>query len=167
LPAGVTYSFSAPHPTLTSTKLTVGTTLSISPAGAVLPLNDDYTVMVQATTTIGITSYAPIRLVLRSAKYTSVTKAACNAAKQMSANLAWQINGSGMPSVWIQDPTTPIFPGRLWVEPVPAVGGEQTGYWINNHQGYFYWLIDQSAGIPANFDNALMQTNVGAIYNCP
>ena len=31
----------------------------------------------------------------------------------------------------------------------------------------FYWLIDQSAGAPANFDNALQYTNVGGIYKCP
>ncbi len=48
-----------------------------------------------------------------------------------------------------------------------ATGTVQTGYVIDNKSSSFYWLIDQSAGAPANFDNALQYTNVGGIYNCP
>jgi hypothetical protein len=30
--------------------------------------------------------------------------------------------------------------------------------------GSFVWLIDQSAGIPANFDNAMKYANLGILY---
>jgi hypothetical protein len=81
--------------------------------------------------------------------------------------VSWQINGSGVPSLWIQDTTTPAFPGRLWLEPAAAAGTVQTGYIVNNKSGRYIWLIDQSAGIPADFDNALMYTNLGPLYSCP
>jgi hypothetical protein len=51
---------------------------------------------------------------------------------------------------------------------VPANGSEQTGYWINDRShNYFYWIMDQSAGGPANFDNALTENNLRKIYSCP
>jgi len=33
--------------------------------------------------------------------------------------------------------------------------------------GSFVWLIDQSAGIPANFDNAMKYANLRILYKCP
>jgi hypothetical protein len=166
LPAGVTYTLSKPTVTLTATT-PVSDTLTISPADATLPLNDNYTILVQASSTSG-TTYAPIRILMRSATYTSATKNSCNASNQMSANLAWQINGSATPSLWIQDPTTPNFPGRLWIEPAADTGNATTGYSINNDtQRFLYWVIDQSNGIPTNLDNALTTKNLGSIYKCP
>jgi hypothetical protein len=120
-----------------------------------------------ATGTGGITNYAPIRLLMRTASYTSVTKVGCNGSNQMNANLAWQVNGSDSPSIWIQDPASPMFPGRLWVDALTDTGSEQTGYVINNTKGYLYWLVDQSAGAAASFDNALKYTNLGLLYKCP
>jgi hypothetical protein len=166
VPAGMTYSFTPATVSVTSAK-SVTSSLSLSPAGAVLPLNDNYTVLVQATDSSGATSYAPIRLLMRSATFTSVTKVGCNSSNQMNVSLSWQINGSSVPSLWIQDGASPAFPGRLWIEPVAASGTMQTGYIVNNKQGSFVWLIDQSAGIPANFDNALKYANLGFIYRCP
>jgi hypothetical protein len=166
LPAGVTYSFTPASVSLTSTNKSVATSLSISPAGAVLPLNDNYTVLVQASAG-GSTSYAPIRLLMRSAVFTSVTKVGCNSSNQMDASVSWQINGSGSPSLWIQDPTTPSFPGRLWISSAPASGTMQTGYIVDSKAGFYIWLFDQSVGIPANFDNALKYTNLGPLYSCP
>jgi hypothetical protein len=167
LPPGLTYSFAPASVSLTSTKTSVATSLSISPAGAVLPLSDNYTVLVQACAAGHGTMSAPIRLVMRYAQFTSVAKVGCNSSNQMNASLSWQINGSAVPSLWIQDATTPIFPGRLWVQPVAAAGTEQSGYVIDNKKSIFIWLIDQSAGIPANFDNAFKYTNLGVLYSCP
>ncbi len=31
----------------------------------------------------------------------------------------------------------------------------------------FVWLIDQSAGAPAIFDNAMKYGNLGILYQCP
>ncbi len=167
LPPGVTYSFTPASVKLTSTKTSVVTVLSISPAGAVLPLGDNYTALIQASAAGGGTSYAPIRLLTRSAVFTSVSKVGCNSSNQMNASLSWQINGSSAPALWIQDATTPAFPGRLWMALPAAAGTVQTGYVIDNKSSSFYWLIDQSAGAAANFDNALQYTNLGGIYNCP
>jgi len=167
LPSGVTYSFNPATVNLTSAKSSKVTVLSISPAGAVLPLSDNYTVLVQASAAGGGTSYAPIRLLMRSAVFSSVTDAGCNSSDQMNVSLSWQVNGSGAPALWIQDATTPAFPGRLSMELPGATGTEQTGYVIDNKSSSFYWLIDQSAGAPANFDNALQYTNLGGIYKCP
>jgi hypothetical protein len=92
---------------------------------------------------------------------------ACNSSNQMSASLTYTTGGSQTPSIFIQDPTTPSFPGRLWTD-VPVSGTEQTGYWIDNGKAnYFYWIMDQSAGIPAIFDNALGWVNLRATYACP
>jgi hypothetical protein len=167
LPPGVTYSFNPATVKLTSAKSSKVTVLSISPADAVLPLSDNYTVLVQASAAGGGTSYAPIRLLTRSAVFSSVTNAGCNSSNQMNVSLSWQVNGSSAPSLWIQDATTPAFPGRLWMELPAATGTVQTGYVIDSKNSSFYWLIDQSAGAPANFDDALQYTNVGGIYKCP
>jgi hypothetical protein len=168
LPSGVTYSFVTPSFPLTTAKPTVGTGLTISPAGAVLPLNDNYTITVTATGTGGQTGSAPIRVLMRSAAIPSATSAGCNGSNQMSVDLSWQINGSGVPAIWIQDPTTPNFPGRLWMDPSNPVSSADTPYNINNgKQSFWYWLIDQSAGLPATFDNALHVKNLGALYDCP
>jgi hypothetical protein len=167
LPPGVTYSFAPASVKLTSKTQSIVTKLSISPQGAILPLGDNYTVLVQAGPANGSISYAPIRLLMRSATFTSVTKVACNSSDQMNASVSWQINGSGAPSLWIQDATTPTFPGRLWIESAATAGTMQTGYIINGKAASFVWLIDQSTGIPANFDNALMYKNLGPLYSCP
>lgn len=167
LPPGVTYSFNPATVKLTSAKTSKVTVLSISPADAVLPLSDNYTVLVQASAAGGDSSYAPIRLLTRSAIFSSVTNAGCNSSNQMNVSLSWQVNGSSAPSLWIQDATTPAFPGRLWMELPAATGTVQTGYVIDSKSTSFYWLIDQSAGAPANFDNALQYTNLGGIYKCP
>jgi hypothetical protein len=167
LPPGVTYSLTHSTTKLTSTRPTISTELTISPASAVLPLNDNYTILLQATSSTGVISYAPIRLSLRTAKVTSTSAAGCNSSNQMSANMSWTSSGSSEPSIWIQDSTTPNFPGRLWIEPVPAVGTEQTPYSITSTQDSLYWIIDQSAGAPAIFDNAMNFTNLGLLYDCP
>jgi hypothetical protein len=166
LPSGMTYSFTPASVSLTSTNKSVASTLSLSPAGAVLPLSDNYTVLVQAGAGGG-TSYAPLRLLMRSATFTSATKVGCNSSNQMNASVSWQINGSGSPSLWIQDATTPAFPGRLWMASAPASGTMQTGYIVNSKAGLYIWLIDQSVGIPANFDNAFQYKNLGPLYSCP
>ena len=166
LPPGVTYTFTPASVTLTSTNKSIASTLSLSPAGAVLPLNDNYTVLVQASAGGG-TSYAPLRLLMRSATFTAVTKVGCNSSNQMNVSVSWQINGSSSPSLWIQDATTPAFPGRLWIASAPASGTMQTGYIVNNKAGRYIWLIDQSLGIPANFDNAFQYKNLGPLYSCP
>ena len=46
-------------------------------------------------------------------------------------------------------------------------GTVQTGYIIDNKKGSLMWLIDQSTGIPANFDNAFAYKNLGLLYSCP
>jgi hypothetical protein len=166
LPPGASYSFS-------KTKVTVAaggsikSLLTISLSDAVLPLHDSYTLIVQGTTAGGVNSYAPIRLQARLASFTSFSKAACNSSNQMSANLTFTTGGSAVPSIWIQDPTTPSFPGRDWMD-IPSSGTEQTGYWIDNGKAnYFYWIIDLSAGAPAIFDNALAWVNLRGSYSCP
>ena len=168
LPPGVTYSFNPATVTLSAKNTTVTSALQISPATAFLPLDDNYTVLVQGSAAGGITGYAPIRLLTRDALFSSATKVGCNSSNQMSASLGWQIGGSGAPSIWIQDPITPIFPGRLWIENAPAAGTATTDYSItNNTQRFLYWAIDQSNGIPANFDNALGVRALGPLYSCP
>ena len=87
LPPGVTYSFNPATVKLTSAKPSKVTVLSISPADAVLPLSDNYTVLVQASAAGGGTSYAPIRLLTRSAVFSSVTNAGCNSSNQMNVSL--------------------------------------------------------------------------------
>jgi hypothetical protein len=168
LPPGTSYSLSKTSVALTKNTTSAASTLTIAPGTAVLPLNDHYTVVVQATTTTGVTRYAPVRLVTRNGLFLSTTSAGCNNLNQMSANLKWQINGSGVPSIWIQDPQTPSFPGRPWLDPAQALGMGTTGYSItSSNQLFLYWIIDQSAGLPANFDNALGFTNLAKIYKCP
>jgi hypothetical protein len=167
LPSGMTYSFSRPSVTLTATKQSVVSSLSISPAGASLPLNDNYSVLVQASAAGGSTGYGPMRLLMRTAKYTSVTKVGCNSSNQMNASLSWQMNGSSAPALWIQDSTTPNFPGRLFMNLSGSSGTVQTGYTINKKASSYYWLVDQSAGAPATFDNSLNYWNMGSIYSCP
>lgn len=167
LPAGASYEFSATTVTLTATKKTIAAKLTISPGTAKLPLNNSYTVVVLATAANGVTSSAPMRLSVRTAQL-SATSAGCNSSNQMSADVTWAINGSGVPSIWIQDPQTPGFPGRQWMDPAADAGTTQTGYWITSGSHYFrYWAIDQSAGTPATFDNALGVVNLQGLYNCP
>jgi hypothetical protein len=43
----------------------------------------------------------------------------------------------------------------------------QTGYIVNNKAGRYIWLIDQSVGNAATFDNAFQYKNLGLLYNCP
>jgi hypothetical protein len=165
LPPGVSYSFSKNQVKVTAGG-SVSSRLTISLTGVVLPLQDNYTLVVQGTTA-GTNSYAPIRLQARNASFSSLSKLACNSSDQMSVSFTYNTAGSASPSIWIQDPTTPTFPGRLWME-VPASGTEQTGYWIDNKKhNYFYWMIDQSAGDAAIFDNALAVTNLKGLYSCP
>ena len=111
-PPGVAYSFVPASVSLTATNKSVATKLSILPAAAVLPLGDNYTALVQASAAGGSTGYAPIRLLMRSAMFTSITKIGCNSSNQMDVSLSWQINGSSVSSLWIQDTATPAFPGR-------------------------------------------------------
>jgi len=168
LPPGATYSFTKTSVTLTKKVTLVNSNLTIYPVTATLPMDWNYTVVITATTTTGVSASAPLRLVTRNGLYTTVAKNSCNDQNQMSADLTWQINGSGRPSVWIQDPLTPSFPGRAWRDPAGAQGSQNTGFTITNKTSPFlYWLIDQSAGIPATFDNALGVTNLGKIYVCP
>jgi hypothetical protein len=165
LPPGATYSLSETQVTLTAGG-SVHSRLTISLSDAVLPLQDTYTLVVQATAG-GVNSYAPVRIQARGASFTAMAKVACNSSDQMSASFNYASGGSSTPSIWIQDPTTPTFPGRLWTE-VPTSGTEQTGYWIDDKKhNYLYWMFDQSAGGSAIFDNALTVTNLSGLYSCP
>jgi hypothetical protein len=166
LPPGATYTLSKPTLTLAAGG-SVRSLFTLSLSGATLPLQDNYTLIVQATTAAGVNSYAPIRFQARLGSFTAFSMLACNSSNQMSASLTYTTGGSQTPSIFIQDPTTPSFPGRLWTD-VPVSGTEQTGYWIDNGKAnYFYWIMDQSAGIPAIFDNALGWVNLRATYACP
>jgi hypothetical protein len=167
LPPGLTYSFTPATVSLTKTKTTAVSSLSISPAGAVLPMRDNYTVLVQASGAAGSTGYAPIRLLTRYAKFSSVTKVGCNSSNQMNASLTWYIDGSSVPTMWTQNSTSPVFPGAVWIDPAAESGTTQTGYTIDNKKSSLVWLFDQSAGAPANFDNALRYANLGLAYKCP
>lgn len=167
VPPGATYAFNPSTMKITAAKPARIAGLTISPATAAMPLADNYTIVVRAQPTGGAAAYATFRLYTRSATFTA-TSAGCNSSNQMSANLTWQINGSGTPSIWIQDPQTPRFPGRLWVDPAPAQGTDQTDYSITSKALHFrYWAIDQSAGIPANFDNTVGLIDLGPKYTCP
>lgn len=168
LPPGLTYSFTPASVSLTSKKTSVASSLSISPAGAVLPLSDNYTVLVQASAAGGSTGYAPIRLLTRNAVFSKVTKVGCNSSNQMNASLTWSINGSSVPTLWIQTASTsPVFPGTVWIDPAAVAGTTQTGYTIDSKKPNLVWLFDQSAGAPANYDNAMRYGNLGLAYNCP
>lgn len=168
LPPGVTYSFNKTSVTLTAKSKATPVTLTISPADAVLPLKDNYTVTVEATATGAGSSSIPIRFFTRSATFPTATSAGCNSSNQMSANLTWQINGSSTPTIWIQDSASPNFPGRVWLDPAADKGSGQTPYSVDNRSSYsLYWVIDQSAGIPTIIDNAVANINLAALYKCP
>jgi hypothetical protein len=167
LPPGFTYSFTPASVTLNAKTTSIASTLSISPAAATLPLSDDYTVLVRATPVGAATTYTPVRLNTRTAKITAAAKVACNSANQMSATVSWQMNGSESQGIWIQDATTPVFPGRLYATSTGSTGTVTTGYTINNKLTNLLWIIDNSTGIPANFDNALAYRNLEALYKCP
>jgi hypothetical protein len=169
LPPGATYLFTKTQVNLTKKVTSANSNLTIYPATATLPMDWNYTVVVTATSVLtGASVSAPLRLVTRSGLYSAVTKIGCNELNQMSAQLTWQISGSGTPSVWIQDPLSPNFPGRPWRDPAGAQGSQPTGYTITNKTSPFlYWLMDLSAGNQANWDNAVGVTNVGKIYVCP
>jgi hypothetical protein len=48
------------------------------------------------------------------------------------------------------------------------VGSGITDYSITSKKQRFnYWIIDQSGGLSANFDNALRVTNLEPLYQCP
>ena len=91
LPAGVTASFSKPSVVIVKNTVQVTDTLTVSPADAVLPLHDNYTLLITAAGTGGVTASVPIRLLMRNAAYTAHSSAGCNAQDQLSANLAWNI----------------------------------------------------------------------------
>jgi hypothetical protein len=168
LPPGASASFTKTSVTLTKTVTSASSSLTINLGTAVLPLNDNYTVVVTVASTTGITRTVPLRLVARNGLYLSQRSAGCNSLNQMAATLKWQIDGSGTPAIWIQDPQTPNFPGRTWLDPAPALGTGTTDNSItSNKQLFNYWIIDQSAGLPANFDNAIGFTNLGKLYKCP
>ncbi len=166
LPAGATYSFTPATVSLGATHKPVTSVLSISPAGAALPLANDYSVQIQASAAGASTSVTSIRLNMRSALLGAPARAGCNSSKQMNESLTWQMNGSVAPALWIQDAATPAFPGRLLMILSGSSGTIQTGYVVNNKKSLL-WLIDQSAGIPAVFENALVYKNLGVLYNCP
>jgi hypothetical protein len=167
LPSGMTYSFNPTTVNLTTAKPSRVSGLTISPGAAVLPLADNYTVVVRAVPANGPPAYFPFRLYARYATLQAAS-AGCNSLNQMSATLSWQINGSGIPSIWIQDPQTPIFPGRAWIDPAPSQTSTQTDYSITSNKQHFrYWALDQSAQIPANLDNALGEIDLGNLYDCP
>ena len=167
LPAGATYTFSPASVNLSATQKPVTSNLSIAPAGATFPLANDYSVVVQASAAGGGTSYTSIRLNTRSALFTAFSKVGCNSSNQMNESVTWQMNGSTAPALWIQDAATPAFPGRLLMNLSGASGTIQTGYVINSKKSSFLWLVDQSAGIPADFENALVYKNLGPLYSCP
>jgi hypothetical protein len=48
-----------------------------------------------------------------------------------------------------------------------AAGTMQTGYIIDSRENSFVWLIDQSAGTAASFDNAMKYANLGILCKCP
>ena len=134
---------------------------------AVLPLNDNYTLVITATGTGGITASAPIRLFMRHAAFTSDSKAGCNAQKQMSANLAWSINGMSAPSIYVQDSVSPNWPGRLWIDTADGAGSGQTPEVITKAPpSSLWWIVDPSAGIGASIDNALTNINLRPLYKC-
>jgi hypothetical protein len=165
LPPGASYTLSKSVVTVAAGG-TATTKLTVSLGTVVFPLQDSYTLVVQGTAG-GANSYAPIRLLERAASYTAVSSVACDSSNDMSASLTYKTSGSQTPTIWIQDPTTPTFPGRLWTD-IPAAGTEQTGYWIDTKkQNNFYWIIDQSAGVTPIFDNALAIANLTTIYSCP
>jgi hypothetical protein len=81
----------------------------------------------------------------------------------MSASLTYKTSGSESPTIWIQDPTTPTFPGWRWTD-TSGCGTEQTGYWKDTkQQNNCYWVFDQSAGTAPIFDNALAVVNLTAM----
>jgi hypothetical protein len=165
LPPGASYTLSKSVVTIAA-QGTATTKLTVSLGNVVFPLQDSYTLVVQGIAG-GANSYAPIRLLERAASYTAVSSAGCNSSNDMSANLTYKTSGSQTPTIWIQDPTTPTFPGRLWTG-IPASGTEQTGDWIDTKkQNNFYWIIDQSAGVAPIFDNALAIANLSTLYSCP
>jgi hypothetical protein len=69
--------------------------------------------------------------------------------------------------LYVVSPNRRLFPGCLWVTSVPAAGTMQTGYVVNSKTNSFVGLIEQSAGAPANFDNAMKYGNLGILYKCP
>jgi hypothetical protein len=77
----------------------------------------------------------------------------------MSARFNYVSRGSATPSIWIRDPTTPTFPGRLWTD-VPSSGTDETGNWVDYKKHSYYRMFDRSAGGNATFDNALAATNL-------
>lgn len=146
LPAGATYSFTPAALTLAATDTTVTTNLSISMAGAAMPLASDYTVTVQASAAGGGSRYAGPRLSTRSALFTAVSKVGCNSSNQMDERVSWQMNGSIAPALFIQDAITPAFPGRKLMNLSGSSGTIDTGYVVNAPKSTLLWLVDQSAG---------------------
>ena len=167
LPAGATYSFTPAALTLAATQTTVTSNLSISMAGAAMPLASDYSVTVQASAAGGGSRYAGLRLSTRSALFTAVSKVGCNSSNQMDERVSWQMNGSIAPALFIQDAITPAFPGRKLMNLSGSSGTIDTGYVVNENKPTLLWLIDQSAGASANFENALQISNLGVYYSCP
>ncbi len=168
LPPGVTYSFAEPSVTITATTTQITDRLTLSPANAVLPLNDNYTLVITASGTDGVIATAPFRLSMRYAIYTSESKAACNAQEEMSANLAWRISGASGPAIWVQDSASPNWPGRLWIDTQDGTGTGQTPFSIKYSTPLsFWWIIDQSGGIAPSLDNALTAINLRPLYSCP
>jgi len=167
LPPGATYTFTPSTVNLTATHKPVTSNLSVSLVGATFPLANDYSVLVQASAAGGGTSYTGIRLNTRSALLSAPSKAGCNSSNQMNDSLTWQMNGSVAPALWIQDAATPAFPGRLLMSLSGSSGTIQTGYIISSKKTILLWLVDQSAGLPADFENALAYRNLGVLYSCP
>ena len=167
LPPGATYTFTPATVNLAATHKTVTSNLSISTAAATLPLANDYSVLIQGSAAGGGTSYASIRINTRSALFSAPAKVGCNSSNQMNESLNWQMNGSVAPALFIQDATTPAFPGRLLMNLTGSSGTIQTGYVINSKKSSLLWLIDQSAGAPADFENALLFKNLSVFYSCP
>ena len=162
----MTYSFSKPTFVLNSTVRQVTSSLTISPASAVMPLSDNYTILIQAMDGHGYAVYAPIRAHahcqvcvgnqnwLQYGELHECEFGVCVQRLDYALYMDSRSNHSRISRAALDSTRA-------------ATGTEQTDYSINSKRASFYWLIDQSGGAPAILDNAKSYANLGALYSCP
>lgn len=167
VPTGYTASLSKTSLSFSSTNTSYAPGLTVTPVNPVFPIADTYTLVVQAVTASGAVSTTPVRLFTRNAAMATPTKIGCNSSNQMDATVYWDFTGTSAQSIWVQDSTTPDFPGRALVASAAQAGSAPSGYIVNKNKNTFVWAVDQSGGAPANFDNALQVRDLVSIYSCP
>ena len=168
LPAGVTASFSKPSVVIVKNTVQVTDTLTVSPADAVLPLHDNYTLLITAAGTGGVTASVPIRLLMRNAAYTAAQQRRVQRAGSTEREPRMEYQRHERAIHLRAGLRIAQLAGTARTNPGDGPGSGQTPYVITGAPpASLWWIIDQSTGIAPIIDNAITNINLRPLYKCP